>query len=154
MQRFEDGMPRKDDVYVRTPTNPLPDIDELNAKIPQDQWDLGINGKPRPPWVHSYAAYLLDPIDASIATYINSSGGAQAGIRPPNDRANGCVRSADARFSDRNAWQPPAFEEIQQARPKLHHRWLARAWWRYAVRERAEVAWAAGAGQADRQVGQ
>ena len=32
------------------------------------------------------SAYLLDPIDASIATYINSSGGAQAGIRLLNDR--------------------------------------------------------------------
>jgi hypothetical protein len=47
---------------------------------------LGINGKPRPPWSHSYAAYLLDPGDASIHTYINDTGGAEAGIRLLNDR--------------------------------------------------------------------
>jgi hypothetical protein len=86
VQHFEDGMPVKDDTYVRTPTDPLPDINARNAEIPQDQWDIGINGEPRPPWSHSYAAYLLDPMDASIHTYINNTGGAHAGIRLLNDR--------------------------------------------------------------------
>jgi hypothetical protein len=96
VQRFENGMPVKEDVYIRTAggwvyrgtisTCP-PGIDDLNAKIPQDQWGLGIDGTPsRPPWSHSYMAYLLDPVDASIHTYINNTGGAQAAIRLLNDR--------------------------------------------------------------------
>lgn len=87
VQRFEDGTPVKDDVYIRTTTKPLPDIDDLNAKIPQDQWGLGIDGTPsRPPWSHSYTAYLLDPVDASIHTYINDTGGAEKGIQLLNGR--------------------------------------------------------------------
>src|SRR5262249_51059134 len=73
--------------YIRTTTKPLPDIDDLNAKIPKDQWGLGIDGKPtRPPWSHSYVAYLLDPVDASIHTYINNTSGAEKGIQLLKDR--------------------------------------------------------------------
>jgi hypothetical protein len=96
VQRFENGMPVQDDVYIRTAAGWLyrgtisacpPDIDELNAKIPQDQWGLDIDGKPtRPPWSHSYVAYLLDPVDASIHTYINNTSGAERGVQLLNDR--------------------------------------------------------------------
>jgi hypothetical protein len=95
VQRFENGMPVKDDVYIRTPAGWVnrgkistcpPDIDDLNAKIPKDQWGLGNDGTlSRPPWSHSYVAYLLDLV-ASIHTYINNTGGAQAAIRLLNDR--------------------------------------------------------------------
>src|SRR5262249_51793331 len=96
VQRFEGGSPVKDDVYIRTAASWVyrgmistcpPDIDDLNAKIPQDQWGLGIDGTlSRPPWSHSYAAYLLDPMDPSIHRYINDTGGAEKGIRLLNDR--------------------------------------------------------------------
>jgi hypothetical protein len=89
VQRFEDGMPcnGEEDVCIRTPNKALPNVDELNTEVPQEQWGLGIDGKPsRPPWSHSYVAYLLDPVDASIHTYINNTGGAERGVQLLNDR--------------------------------------------------------------------
>jgi hypothetical protein len=64
------------DTIIKTPTEPLPDIDELNAKIPENEWEPGLDGKPRAPWVHQYMVYLVDPTDAAIYTFINSTAGA------------------------------------------------------------------------------
>jgi hypothetical protein len=57
--------------------HPLPSIDDLNAQVPQEEWEEGIDGKPRPPWQHAFVVYLLDPKDASVYTYINSTVGAR-----------------------------------------------------------------------------
>jgi len=51
---------------------PLPDVDELNAKIPQEEWATGLNGQPEPPWRIVYAVYLVDPETAELFTWINS----------------------------------------------------------------------------------
>ena len=72
VQCWRDEMPIE--TIVKNAGMPLPDIAELNAKIPQSQWEDGLNG-PRPPWVHSFIAYFLDPADGSIWTYINSTVG-------------------------------------------------------------------------------
>jgi hypothetical protein len=55
-------------------------VDELNAKIPQEEWEEGLNG-PRPPWAHVYAVYLLDPADGAIYTAMNSTTGMAAAVR-------------------------------------------------------------------------
>jgi hypothetical protein len=55
----------------------LPDVDELNATIPRTQWELGLDGQPRPPWQREYAVYLLDVSDASIYTFANGTVGAR-----------------------------------------------------------------------------
>jgi len=54
---------------------PLPDLNELNGSIPQAQWEAGPDGHPRPPYVHKYAIYLLDPNDGQFYTLINSTVG-------------------------------------------------------------------------------
>ena len=54
---------------------PLPDLNELNGSIPQAQWEAGLDGHPRPPYVHQYAIYLLDPDDGQFYTLINSTVG-------------------------------------------------------------------------------
>jgi len=54
---------------------PLPDLNELNGSIPQAQWGAGLDGHPRPPYVHQYAIYLLDPNDGQFYTLINSTVG-------------------------------------------------------------------------------
>jgi hypothetical protein len=38
---------------------------------------LGIDNNPRPPWQLNYAVYLLNPADASLYTYVNSTMGAK-----------------------------------------------------------------------------
>ena len=53
---------------------PLPDLNELNGSIPQAQWEAGPDG-PRPPYVHQYVIYLLDPNDGQFYTLINSTVG-------------------------------------------------------------------------------
>jgi hypothetical protein len=58
----------------------LPDVNELNAAIPRDQWELGLDGQPRPPWQRQYIVYLLDMTDASLFTYINSTVGARIAV--------------------------------------------------------------------------
>ena len=61
--------------WIRKPNEPLPDLAALNATIPKEQWEDGING-PRAPYSHQWAVYLLDESDGSIWTHINSTNGA------------------------------------------------------------------------------
>jgi hypothetical protein len=64
------------DTVVDTGTG-LPDIDELNAKIPRAEWEAGLDGQPRPPWQRQYVVYLLDTSDASLFTFANGTIGAR-----------------------------------------------------------------------------
>jgi hypothetical protein len=58
---------------------PLPNPDDLNAAIPRDQWEMGMNG-PREPWAKYYAAYLLDPKSAELYTFSNQTIGAEIAV--------------------------------------------------------------------------
>ena len=69
-----------------TPGHPLPDIDELNAKIPQKQWDVDKLGNPSPSWQCLSIAYLVGVTDGSTYTYAHNTGGAHAGIRMLKER--------------------------------------------------------------------
>jgi hypothetical protein len=40
---------------------PLPDVSTLNEATDKNTWEIGLDNKPKPPWVHSYLVYLLDP---------------------------------------------------------------------------------------------
>jgi hypothetical protein len=62
------------EVIRKIPGQPLPDVGALNAEIPKDDWEEGLNG-PRPPWQHAFIVYLLNPVDASIFTVINTTTG-------------------------------------------------------------------------------
>jgi hypothetical protein len=76
------------DIKVKVPGKPLPDIDELNAAIPQKTWEKGLDNKPRPPWQHVFIVYLLRPTDANVFTLINST----AGMRRCYERIKDKVR--------------------------------------------------------------
>jgi hypothetical protein len=54
---------------------PLPNVKELNAAIPQAEWEPDLNGKPRPPYALYAIVYLLNPVDAGVFTHINSTAG-------------------------------------------------------------------------------
>jgi hypothetical protein len=58
----------------------LPDLDELNAKIPESEWEKGLNGQPEKPWKKNWVAYLLDPKTAGVYTFINSTKGQKIAI--------------------------------------------------------------------------
>jgi hypothetical protein len=83
IQFWQDGTLVKE--WSKKPNVPLPDLNELNATIPQDQWEEGING-PRAPYSHQWAVYLLDQADGSIWTHINSTNGAAIATRELRSR--------------------------------------------------------------------
>jgi hypothetical protein len=65
---------------MKRPGEALPDIDELNAAIPESEWEIGLNGEPRPPWQLVHIAYLMNQADAEMFTYINSTIGARIAV--------------------------------------------------------------------------
>jgi hypothetical protein len=67
---------------------PLPDIDALNAETSEEDWELGLDGKPRPPCQLSYVVYLLSPVTADVYTFANSTTGARTAWERLTDKFN------------------------------------------------------------------
>jgi hypothetical protein len=63
------------DEIVEQPGEPLPDPEELNAKIPRSEWGTDLNGNPRPPWQMTYAVYLLNPETGDGYSFLSSTTG-------------------------------------------------------------------------------
>jgi len=66
----------KDNVAEDIVEKPLPDPDELNAAIPIREWEVGVDGKPRPPWAHTAVVYLVNLSTGEIYTYAAATVGA------------------------------------------------------------------------------
>jgi hypothetical protein len=58
----------------------LPDPAELNSKIPESEWEKGLDGKPTPPWKKNWICYLCDPRTGGIFTTINSTYGQKKAV--------------------------------------------------------------------------
>jgi hypothetical protein len=86
LQRFEDGLPAKP--ILKEPGKDLPDVDELNAKIPKEEWEDGLDGNPRPPWQHVWIAYLIRVSDAMMFTFLNSTTGARMAVQKLASQVN------------------------------------------------------------------
>jgi hypothetical protein len=69
-----------------------PDVDILNEVIPQSEWEIGIDGQPRPPWQVQRVVYLVDENSAERYTYANGTVGAHIAVSELKDRL------ADKRF--------------------------------------------------------
>jgi hypothetical protein len=65
---------------------PLPNVDELNAAIPQSEWEPGLDKQPCAPWVKQYVCYLVDPRDGTTFTFLNSTTGCRICIQHLEDR--------------------------------------------------------------------
>jgi hypothetical protein len=74
------------DVIVPDAAGNLPSLDELNAKIPQEQWEIGLDGRPRPPWARWHTVALLDPTEPRICSYGNSTLGMRLAVEDLRDR--------------------------------------------------------------------
>jgi hypothetical protein len=55
---------------------PLPDPNELNAAIPIQEWEAGVDGKPRPPWAHTVAVFTVNLLTGETYTYAAATVGA------------------------------------------------------------------------------
>jgi hypothetical protein len=84
LQCWSGGKPT--DVVIAKPGVPLPDVDELNGQIPQEEWEKGLDGKPRAPWVKQHVAYLVDPVSGEAYTFINGTFGAKIAVERLADR--------------------------------------------------------------------
>jgi hypothetical protein len=73
-QRFTDNV---SELILKEPGKPLADVDDLNEQVPQDEWEDGLDGKPRPPWQRVFLIYLIRLQDASIFTFISGTSGAR-----------------------------------------------------------------------------
>jgi hypothetical protein len=78
LQCWSGGKPT--DTVVASPGKPLPSVDELNSQIPEGEWEKGLDGKPRAPWVLQHVAYLVDPVSCEAYTFINGTFGAKIAV--------------------------------------------------------------------------
>jgi hypothetical protein len=69
LRRWKDNKP--EDIVE----HPLPDPEELNAAIPQSEWDTGMDGNPRKPWALTYVIYFVNLKNGALYTYANSTFG-------------------------------------------------------------------------------
>src|SRR5262245_63076661 len=53
--------------------HPLPDPKLLNDAIPVTEWEVGLDGKPRPPWALTFVIYAVDLKTGALFTYASST---------------------------------------------------------------------------------
>jgi hypothetical protein len=71
-------------------TDPLPNIDELNGRIDEREWEIDArNGQKREPYQDAYVLYLIHPPTAARATYVGSNTGGKIAVRLLRD----CITS-------------------------------------------------------------
>jgi hypothetical protein len=69
LQRWQDKKPEK------ITAKPLLDPDDLNSVIPIKDWELGVDGKPRPPWARYAVVYLISPSTGKLYVYSAATDG-------------------------------------------------------------------------------
>jgi hypothetical protein len=75
VQKWQDGNPVE--TIILAPGQKFPDIEKLNAKVPQKEWEEGPDSKPRGPWQSQHVVYLLDPRTMARYTWpTGTTGGA------------------------------------------------------------------------------
>ena len=71
LRRWKDKKPE----YITE--HPLPDPKHLNAAIPVEEWEIGLDGDPTPPWKLTYVIYMVDAgKTGGLFTYAHDTYGA------------------------------------------------------------------------------
>jgi hypothetical protein len=84
LQRWKSGFPVE--TIAKQSGADLPDVAELNAAIPQSEWQSSPDGSKRAPWTLAHVVYLLDPEDGSVLTFIGAALGAKLAVEALRDR--------------------------------------------------------------------
>ena len=87
----------KDDRPTDITVKPLPDPAELNAAIPESEWEKDRDGKPRPPWAHHVAIYLVNPDTATKYVYCAATTGAHIAVEQLRENVTTMRMLRDAR---------------------------------------------------------
>jgi hypothetical protein len=83
LQCWQGGKPT--DTVMARADKPLPDVSELNSQVPEAEWEAGLDGKPRAPWVLQHVAYFVDPVSMETFTYLNGTFGAKLAVEKLQD---------------------------------------------------------------------
>jgi hypothetical protein len=86
VQRWKDGQPIE--TIVLAPGQKYPDVNELNAAVPQAEWEEGPDGKPRGPWQAQFIVYLLNGATMDSFTFPTGTTGGAIAVRDLVDRTN------------------------------------------------------------------
>jgi len=86
VQKWADGQPIE--TRVLQSGEKFPNLDELNANVPQNEWREGPDGKPHGPWQAQYLAYLLNPDTAERFTYATGTIGGGIAVHDLVDRVS------------------------------------------------------------------
>jgi hypothetical protein len=79
VQKWKDGRPIE--TRVLGPGEKLPNLEELNAAVPQSEWRVGPDGKLRGPWEAQFLVYLLNPDTAERFTFATGTIGGGIAVR-------------------------------------------------------------------------
>jgi hypothetical protein len=91
VQRWKNNLPA--DVIIETPDQPLPDVEELNEKVPREEWVQGkFDEEARPPWQLVHAIHLTRIPDCNPFTYVNGTVGTRIAIDRLHDRVEAYQR--------------------------------------------------------------
>jgi hypothetical protein len=86
VQKWGDGQPIE--TRVLQPKEKCPNLEELNANVPQSEWREGPDGKLHGPWQSQYLVYLLNPETAERFTYATGTIGGGIAVRDLIDRVS------------------------------------------------------------------
>ena len=127
LQRWKDNKPET------ITEHPLPDPKQLNAAIPVTEWEIGLDGKPRPPWKLVYVIYMIDLKTGAIFTYANSTYGAKLAYEHLEEQIGvmRMLRGEHVLPIVRLEKRPMKTQFGMKSRPHLqHHRLAYTGWWR------------------------
>jgi hypothetical protein len=86
VKKWADGQPIE--TRVLGPGEKLPNLEELNAAVPQSEWREGPDGKLRGPWEAEFLVYLLNPDTAERFSFATGTIGGGIAVRDLIDRVS------------------------------------------------------------------
>jgi hypothetical protein len=84
VQKWCDGKP--EETIILEPGQKFPDIEEMNEKIPRDEWAEGPDGQLRGPWQAQHILYLLDPATMDKFSFPTGTTGGKIAIGDLRDK--------------------------------------------------------------------
>jgi hypothetical protein len=84
VQKWQDQQPIE--TIVLEPHQKFPDIEEMNAKVPREDWVEGPDGHPRGPWQAQHILYLLDPKTMDKYTFPTGTTGGRIAVGELRDK--------------------------------------------------------------------
>jgi hypothetical protein len=118
VEHIEAGGIIQTDNMVELPGAPLPSAEQLaerNAQIPKSHWQVDQNGEEQEPFRFCWGSYIINPANAALATFVNSTNGQMVCIETLKgqiERMSG-LRDTTRRYC--RVARPYCQQKIQQA---------------------------------------